>query len=138
LVFTKKGDKSKMNFHRLKPVIRMIFNFILVLFFGLVIFSGCTEKIKTGQPAVKNYTSKDSGTGLVKLTWKNVSGADSYNIYISKVPGAKHNGDKISAVSNPFTITDLKIGTTYYFVVTAVHNGIESDASNEVSYSIGE
>jgi hypothetical protein len=48
------------------------------------------------------------------------------NVYWSVSPGvAKQNGNKISNVKNPVTITGLKLGTTYYFVVTSVNDSVE-------------
>jgi fibronectin type 3 domain-containing protein len=114
---------------------------------GLIIFSGCAAIDQTDIPvfhhpkvAAKNkYSSGNSGTGQVTLTWINVLHANCYNIYISKIPEAKNNGKKISFVdANPVTITDLELGITYYFVVTAINNILESDASNEVVHILKE
>lgn len=74
--------------------------------------------------------------GRVKMTCQNVPGVDSYNLYISKVPGAKISGEKILNLKNPYTISGLEIVETYYFVVTSVENGIESEASNEISHVV--
>jgi len=77
------------------------------------------------------------GSGKMTLAWDNVQGALSYNIYWSDKPGVnKDNGTKITDVKNPHTITGLKRGVTYYFVVSAVSNEGESVVSKEVSYSV--
>ena len=77
------------------------------------------------------------GYGKLTLTWDNVSNANSYNIYWSNKMGVtKRNGTKISNVKNPHTITGLKKGETYYFVVTAVNESGESAVSESISYTV--
>ena len=79
------------------------------------------------------------GTEKVTLTWDKVANATSYNVYWSNSSGVnKRNGVKISAVKNPVTITGLKRGATYYFVVTSVNESGESRESKELPYTVGE
>ena len=92
-------------------------------------------------PSAKDQTDKDAepGTRQVKLTWDDVPNSLSYNIYLRNAPGVnRHNGLKISNVKNPYTLTNLRPGTTYYFVVTAVTESGESDESKEISFTVGE
>ena len=73
------------------------------------------------------------------LTWDDVPDATSYNIYLSDKPGVtKDTGIKISNVKNPHKVTDLEKGKKYYFIVTAVSDSNESDASEEISITIGQ
>lgn len=75
--------------------------------------------------------------GPVILRWDNVPNAISYNMYWSESPGVtRKNGKKIANVANPYTITWLKAGKTYYFVVTAVGSTGESKESREMSFSV--
>ena len=75
-------------------------------------------------------------SGKVTLSWKKVPGAKSYNVYLSRSPGVtKYNSHKISQATNPITISDLEPGSTYYFIVTAVSDSGESEASQENSYT---
>ncbi|WP_243375579.1 hypothetical protein [Geotalea sp. SG265] len=66
------------------------------------------------------------------ISWQSVSGATSYNIYWSTTPGvSKTNGTKITNASSPYVHSGLIDNTRYYYVVTAVKDGIESDISTE-------
>jgi fibronectin type 3 domain-containing protein len=77
-------------------------------------------------------------TGQVTLTWDKVPNATAYNVYWSSSPGVnRYNGKKISNAKNPVTITGLKRGNTYYFVVTSVNGIEESEESAELSYIVG-
>jgi lysophospholipase L1-like esterase len=68
------------------------------------------------------------------LSWENVSGAASYNVYWSTTAGAvRATGTKISAVTNPFYQNGLSNGIIYYYVVTAANQYGESIGSSEVS-----
>ena len=94
----------------------------------VVSFSGCSENI----PPASNLVS-----GEVILTWDKVPGAISYNVYGSTSPGVtKLSGSKFRNVPNPFTITQLQPGKTYYFVVTVVTDSGESKESKEMSYTV--
>ena len=76
-------------------------------------------------------------SGKVTLTWEDVPGAATYNVYLSRSLGATVlNSYKISDVTNPFTITDLNPGTTYYFVVTVEDDWEKSRRSKEISYKV--
>lgn len=77
-----------------------------------------------------------SAKAQATLTWDNVPGAISYNIYWRNQPGVtKDNGQKISNAKNPHTLKDLLPGKTYYLVVTAVSKSGESSVSEEISYT---
>lgn len=85
-------------------------------------------------PATPVNVAVTSGTGQIVITWANVTGALSYNIYWSTSSGVTlANGTKIANVASPYTHTGLTSGTTYYYVVTAVNAGGESSASAQVS-----
>lgn len=82
--------------------------------------------------------SASAGDGQVTVTWSGVDGADAYNVYWSATPGihpgtAASYDDFAPDVSSPHVVTGLANGTTWYFVVTAMLGGVESDASSEVS-----
>jgi hypothetical protein len=77
------------------------------------------------------------GRREVELTWTNVPGAISYNLYYSTTsPVTKGTGTKITGVTTPYTHTITDSGlwdTTIYYVITTESCGGESDESNEVS-----
>jgi hypothetical protein len=73
------------------------------------------------------------GEQQITLSWDPAPGATSYNVYwsTSRDVGTT-NGTLIANVSTPYTHTGLLDNTTYYYVVTAVANGLESDGSDVV------
>jgi fibronectin type 3 domain-containing protein len=85
-------------------------------------------------PAASVLTS-----GRVTLSWNDVPGAASYEIYLSTSPGVTTlNSYKIADVTTPLTITDLEPGTTYYFMVAVFSDSGESRRSKEISYTVAE
>ena len=78
-------------------------------------------------------------SGRITLSWNEVPGAASYNVYMSNTPGITTlNSYKISDVTTPITITDLEPGTTYYFIVAVFNDAGESRQSKELSYTVAE
>jgi hypothetical protein len=78
-------------------------------------------------------------SGRITLSWNDVSGAASYEIYMSTSPGVTTlNSYKISDVTSPITITDLEPGTTYYFMIAVFSDSGESRKSKEVSFTVSD
>jgi fibronectin type 3 domain-containing protein len=74
------------------------------------------------------------GDNTATIRWTAVAGATSYNVYHSQTsPVTKATGTKSTGTDNSLVITELSNGTPYYFVVTAVANGLESTESDEVT-----
>ncbi|MGD8724429.1 MAG: fibronectin type III domain-containing protein, partial [Desulfobacterales bacterium] len=91
---------------------------------------------KKAKPTVKDAPPK---TVDVMLAWDDVPNAISYNIYWSDKPGVTiKNGTKISNVKSPHKISGLIKGKKYYFVVTAVNASVESEESEEMSFTVGQ
>jgi fibronectin type 3 domain-containing protein len=86
-------------------------------------------------PARPSGIGASGGNAQVTVTWKNVVGATSYNVYYSTTPGVTSaSPTKVLGATNGVTgqaISDLVNETTYYFVVTAKNNGGESIVSSE-------
>ena len=103
--------------------------YIALIIISCMIMAGCTSTKANTTPETHGIT----------LTWDDVPGATSYNIYWSDKKGiTRRNGTKISNVHNPHTITGLKKKNTYYFVVTAVNKSGESVESESISHTVDE
>jgi hypothetical protein len=107
------------------------FIFLLLLVWTIISMAGCGGN--------KNVPSASILTrGEVTLMWKDIDGSVVYNIYTSKLPHITvSNSYKIPNVKNPFTITRLEPGATYYFMVTAEDSSGRIWKSNEKSYTVG-
>ncbi len=118
------------------------FSFIclaLVSVYKIMVIGGFFGNKEIVSEARQNSSEDNLATGRVTLTWDKVPIATSYNVYWSVTPGVnRHNGNKISNVKIPVTITGLNRGTTYYFVVTTVNGIEESEESEELSHTVGE
>jgi uncharacterized protein YccT (UPF0319 family) len=87
-----------------------------------------------GQPVPPGGVIANPGDGQATITWTPVPGATSYNIYWATATGVTPaNGTQIASATNPYTLTGLTDGTTYYFVVTAVNAYGESAPSTQAS-----
>ena len=76
-----------------------------------------------------------AGDTEVFLSWMEVSGAQSYNLYFSTSPHITMEGaTKIEGVTNPYAHEGLTNDTAYYYAVTAsFEDGTESRLSEEVT-----
>lgn len=92
----------------------------------------------TPPPAAPTEVAAVAGDLQATVSWSLVPNTVSYNIYWSTTGGVTPaTGTQIADATNPYTLTGLTDGTTYYFVVTAVNasssdNG-ESAPSSQVS-----
>ena len=108
----------------------------LIIFYifvwGTVFLTGCGRNQNIPSASVLS-------SGRVTLSWNDVPGAASYNVYFATSPGVTPlNSFKISEVSNPITITDLEPGTTYYFVIAVEDDSGASRNSKEVAYTVAD
>jgi len=80
----------------------------------------------------------ESGDDQNVITWPNVSGATTYNLYWDTSPGVtKADDTKISGVSSPYVHSGLSNDTTYYYIGTTEDEVTESDSSSEASGTPG-
>lgn len=75
-----------------------------------------------------------SGNSQVSLSWSASAGATSYNIY----RGSSSGGETLLASSSTNSYLDNAVtnGSTYYYEVTAVVNGVETSVSAEVNTAL--
>jgi lysophospholipase L1-like esterase len=80
-----------------------------------------------------------AGYPAVTLTWDAVDGAEKYNLYVATEPGISpanwsllSDGEALLGVTSPYEHRRLYKDVTYYYVVTAEKDGIESASSSEV------
>lgn len=92
-----------------------------------------TDPTAPATPANLNVTQPNVSTSAF-VSWSLVSGAATYNIYRSTDNSSFPL--LISVSTNSYTNTDLTVGTTYYYKVTAVSSaGAESAATSAASYT---
>lgn len=105
-----------------------------------ILFLAACDTAKNGPPSNPSNIAIEAQDSKVVISWDTVTGATSYTIYLASETGinktnykSKTNGQKVTNVSSPHTLTNLTNGTTYYFVVTALKGSLESTESNEKS-----
>ena len=107
--------------------------FVLWALLVVVLFGNCSG-IDPDIPPASVLVS-----GEVTLTWEKFPGATSYNVYLSRSSDvSKINTYGIQGVTLPVTFTELEPGAKYYLIVTAVTKSGESDASRELSFTVGD
>ena len=79
-----------------------------------------------GTPAL---SSVQTGNGAVEITWAPVPGASSYNLYWGDTPQLQSARplSKSTGITSPYILTGLANGVVYYYAVSSVSGGIESD-----------
>jgi len=94
-----------------------------------------TPEAPPSGPSAPTGVTATPGDNNATIRWAAVAGASSYNVYHSQTsPVTKATGTKsIGGIDNILTVTGLTNGTAYYFVVTAVDNGLESPESAQVT-----
>ncbi|HEX8530838.1 MAG TPA: PA14 domain-containing protein, partial [Cytophagales bacterium] len=81
-------------------------------------------------PAAPTGLAATAGNASVSLTWNAVAGATSYNV--KRHTGGNFNTVATGVTTNAYQDNNLTNGTTYFYVVTAVNAGGESNISNTV------
>ena len=89
-----------------------------------------TVSYSIGPPSAPSITSAASGNGKVTVSFASVSGATNYKIYYKTTNAVTKSDSSVSGTSSPIEVTGLLNGTTYYFAITASHNGGESTLSS--------
>lgn len=103
---------------------------ILLYFFCFAMLPGCSGKSDIPPARVIQR-------GKVAITWDEVPGAVSYNVYYGNSAGlTKWNCVKIPKASSPLTLTDLAWGRSFFFGLGAVTPTGESDILTEKEYTV--
>lgn len=103
---------------------------------ALFSFAGCGGGGGGGGGSVPNAPANvtiTAGGGQNTLSWDEVSGATSYNIYWKNSAGVTTSDAKIEGATSPYIHTGLTNGTTYYYAITALNAVGEGALSSEVS-----
>ncbi|MGZ8450364.1 MAG: fibronectin type III domain-containing protein, partial [Candidatus Deferrimicrobiaceae bacterium] len=87
----------------------------------------------TPPPGAPTNIRASAGDNQVTVSWDNVAGATSYNVYYGTATGVTTASTEVTGATSPNAITGLLNGTTYFFVVTAVNGNGEGAVSFEVS-----
>ena len=99
---------------------------------GNVTLDGAALAGPVQAPAAPATLSAMAGNTQVALTWTASTGATSYNIYRATASGAEVSY-KTGVTGTSYTDSGLTNGTTYYYQVTVVNSGGESQRSSEMS-----
>ena len=75
--------------------------------------------------------SAQAGNGAAEISWAAVAGASSYNLYLDNTPQLQsiRTLSKTVQVTSPYVLTGLANDTTYYYALSSVADGIESNLS---------
>ena len=105
--------------------------FLLLLIIPIILFAcgkKSSETIEPTTPSAPALSLKDSGFYFITLTWQDIDGADSYNIYRFYWDDGEY--DKIGSTSDTsYTDTDVEKGKFYWYKISAVSRDEESDLS---------
>ena len=103
-----------------------------------------TLKFTIAPGKTSNIKAKASKTNAVKLSWKEVTGATGYRVYIYKTTGSKTRVKAASVTTNSYTLTkdyagkSLVMGTSYKVAIVAytkTSNGTVIHADSGVAYT---
>ena len=95
-----------------------------------------TTATTTTSPSTPGTSSTSNTTASLSWSPPSTSAVAGYNVYVGTASGVYGAPINIGNVTS-YTVTNLAVGSTYYFVVTDYDaTGSESPPSNEVSKSI--
>jgi hypothetical protein len=97
-----------------------------------------TLTVTSGSTSSLTSPSTSSSSSTASLTWSpdTLTNLVGYKVYVGTSSGVYSSAVNVGNVTT-YAVTNLGIGTTYYFAVSAFNSsGIESGFSNEVSKSI--
>jgi fibronectin type 3 domain-containing protein len=86
--------------------------------------------------APEGLTATAVSANQISLTWNAITDATSYNVKRSTTSGGPYTTIATGATSTNYADTDLVVGDQYYYVVSAVSNGMESLNSLEATSAL--
>ena len=86
---------------------------------------------ETPTPVTPLNLNATAGNSKIDLTWDAVEKATSYTIKRSTTAGGPYTAIATDITDISYTDTDVKNGTTYYYIVSAINAGAEIGNSNE-------
>jgi YVTN family beta-propeller protein len=116
----------------------LLYFFLIGIVSGMILIAGCNAgderigMVSSPLPSVPTNVRTTAGDKQITISWDNVSGATSYNLYWStsmEINKDNCEGEAPKATS-PYIHEKLTNGTSYYYVVTAENNYGESDESS--------
>jgi hypothetical protein len=98
---------------------------------------GNPPSVTPSAPTSLSGTDNVSASTTINWAASVANGVSGYNVYRTTTSGSGYaNVGTTSALS--FTDHTVKVGTTYYYVVTAVANGVESPHSSEIQVFVAQ
>jgi hypothetical protein len=98
---------------------------------------GNPPSVTPSAPTSLSGTDNVSASTTINWAASVANGVSGYNVYRTTTSGRGYaNVGTTSALS--FTDHTVKVGTTYYYVVTAVANGVESPNSSEIQVFVAQ
>lgn len=96
---------------------------------------GATPRLRVGAPEQVAVQLVEESPNTLQITWlpPSIGTPDAYVLYWDTVSPVTLASNAIVGVVSPYVHAGLSGNTTYYYVVTAVQDGVESDLSSEVS-----
>lgn len=110
--------------------------------YGTELFTGDLDNVQiynkaiipeTSIPVISSNLEALGGDSKIDLTWDAVDKTTSYTVKGSTTAGGPYTAIATDITDTSYTDTDVKNGTTYYYIVSATNNGTEITNSNEAS-----
>jgi len=105
---------------------------LFVIWFLLI---GCAADNPNIRPASEATVGGAGGDGQLTISWNPVL-AESYDLFVGTLHGGAEAGRKLANVANPFRLTDLPVGATYSFVLSAKNDDRTTLQSEEIAHQI--
>jgi fibronectin type 3 domain-containing protein len=85
---------------------------------------------ETARPTL--VTASRFSDSALTISWLNVEGAQSYNIYYSTTPGVSRSSSFFNTLTNPVVHNNLVPNVIYYYRIAGVKDGIPGELSFEI------